>query len=238
MTLSDLGKAHDGFKVLDLSIKIDPANHITMLYRGIIHYDLGRLREASSELELAISQCAKANDAFHLEEALRKRGNVLEDLGNFRAAAANYALGMELVPDDPIFVSARALCLMKLRLFTKAGVLFFQASKMYHEEEDEEAAHHCLKEVNRCKSLMVERKEKRESSSSPEQKPMRPTIMKQMTNEAKKRLEERKKEGMPYDHKMGVKMFEMFDRDNEDGKPGGDEKEQVRRKSEGSQRYL
>ena len=50
MTLSDLGKAHDGFKVLDLSIKIDPANHITMLYRGIIHYDLGRLREASSEL--------------------------------------------------------------------------------------------------------------------------------------------------------------------------------------------
>ena len=158
MTLSDLGNAREAFKILDLSLKVDPTNHISMLYRGVIHYDIGNLEAASDELKTAISQCAKSNDAYHLEEALRKRGNVLEDLGDFKSAANNYAIAMELRPSDPIFVSARALCLMELGLFTKAGVLFVTASKLYHDEGDELSSHHCLQEVNKCKKMMAERK--------------------------------------------------------------------------------
>jgi tetratricopeptide (TPR) repeat protein len=231
MTLADLGHASEGFKILDLSLKVEPTNHISMLYRGIIHYDLGNLEAASEELETAISQCAKSNDAYHLEEALRKRGNVLEDLGDFKSAATNYALAMELRPHDPIFVSARALCLIELGLYTKAGVLLVTASKMYHEEGDETSSHHCLEEVNKCKKRMAERRLEREklqvlgaggkggvakpkrSPTPQEQKgarpgSMSPAMMKQKLAEAEERVAKQKRENTT----GGLKMFGGLDK--------------------------
>mmetsp|Transcript_19364 Transcript_19364/g.40387 ORF Transcript_19364/g.40387 Transcript_19364/m.40387 type:complete len:207 (-) Transcript_19364:29-649(-) len=88
---------------------------------------------------------------------------------------------MELRPDDPIFVSARALCLMEMNLFTKAGVLFVQASKMYHEVGDVIASQQCLDEINNCKTKMAQRKAMREEEE------------KRLNDVRKAELEDRKK---------------------------------------------
>ena len=158
ISISDIGYHDKGIELLETSRHLEPNNHITLLYLGIVYYENEQLLEAAEILEPAIRSCAKANDHHHLEEALRKRGNAFEELGDFKSAAKNYAIAMELEPEEPTFFSARALCLKELGLFAKAATTFQTASAKYAEHGDEEAREQCLEEMRFCKEIAIRKK--------------------------------------------------------------------------------
>ena len=96
ISISDIGYHDKGIELLENSRNLEPDNHITLLYLGMVYYENDQLSEAAEVLEPAIRLCAKANDHHHLEEALRKRGNAFEEMGDFKSAAKNYAIAMEV----------------------------------------------------------------------------------------------------------------------------------------------
>ncbi|GMH48863.1 hypothetical protein TL16_g00393 [Triparma laevis f. inornata] len=158
IAISDIGYHDKGIELLEHSRFLDPENHITLLYLGVVYYENEQQVEAAEVLDLAIRLCAQANDHHHLEEALRKRGNAFEDLGDFKSAAKNYAIAMELQPEEATFFSARALCLKELGLFAKAAITFQNASQKYQNGGDDDAVQECLEEVRVCKGLAIKKK--------------------------------------------------------------------------------
>jgi len=158
ISISDIGYHDKAIELLETSRHLAPNNHITLLYLGMVYFENEQLEEAAEILEPAIRYCAKANDHHHLEEALRKRGNAFEELGDYKSAAKNYAIAMELEPNEPTFFSARALCLKELGLYAKAATTFQTAATKYAEHGDDEAEGQCLEEMKACKEVAIKRK--------------------------------------------------------------------------------
>ncbi|GMH96367.1 hypothetical protein TrST_g1435 [Triparma strigata] len=158
ISISDIGYHDKGIELLEHSRFLDSENHITLLYLGVVYYENEQLEDAAEVLDKAIRICAKANDHHHLEEALRKRGNAFEDMGDFKSAAKNYAIAMELQPEEPTFFSARALCLKELGLYAKASTTFESASQKYISHGDEEAHRECLEEAKVCKEKALQKR--------------------------------------------------------------------------------
>ena len=150
--VSDLGFCGEAVAILEQSLELNAEDHVTLLHLGTAYHDNGQLQDSVAMLEKGMFAAAKAGDHYHCSECLRKRGNAFEELGDFKAAAKNYAIGMEMEPAEPEFVSARAMCVKNLGQTNKATALLIKAKELYQQAGDEESAGHCVVEIEEIRN--------------------------------------------------------------------------------------